>query len=190
MPTDLRPAAALLSDVVRGVSDEQLAAPTPSPGISVADLLDHLAGLSLAFTAGARKDPDPAPTGPKPDGANLSRDFRESIPAALDRLAAAWWDPAAWEGATAVGGVTMPGAVMGLVALDEMVLHGWDLARATDQDYAPDEGSVAAISGFLAESASDEGTPGLFGPQLVLPADAPAFDRALGLSGRNPAWRR
>ena len=29
---------------------------------------------------------------------------------------------------TEAGGVTMPGEVTGLVALDEVVLHGWDLA--------------------------------------------------------------
>ena len=52
----------------------------------------------------------------------------------LDQLAEAWADPAAWEGLTEAGGLTMPAEVAGTVALDEVVLHGWDLARATGQD--------------------------------------------------------
>jgi uncharacterized protein (TIGR03086 family) len=78
---------------------------------------------------------------------------------------------------------------MGLVALDELVLHGWDIATATVQPYAPDSGSVGAIFRFLEEAASDEGTPGLFGPRLTVPDDAPALDPALGLSGRDPGWQ-
>jgi hypothetical protein len=29
---------------------------------------------------------------------------------------------------------------------------------------------------------------GLYGPQVTVPADAPALDRVLGLTGRDPAW--
>lgn len=29
---------------------------------------------------------------------------------------------------------------------------------------------------------------GLYGPKVAVPADAPALDRILGLTGRDPAW--
>ena len=45
-------------------------------------------------------------------------------------MAEAWQDPAAWEGMTAAGGVDLRGEVAGVVALDELVIHGWDLAKA------------------------------------------------------------
>ena len=43
--------------VVRGVRDEHLDRPTPCPGRSVAAMLDHLAGLALAFAAAGRHEP-------------------------------------------------------------------------------------------------------------------------------------
>ena len=33
------------------------------------------------------------------------------------------------------------------------------------------------------------GRAGLFGPVVKVPDDAPAFDRVLGLAGRDPGWR-
>ena len=39
---------------------------------------------------------------------------------------------------TKAGPVEMPGEIGGLVALDEIVIHGWDLATATGQPFAVD----------------------------------------------------
>ena len=48
----------------------------------------------------------------------------------LDALVDAWHDPGAWQGMTKAGPFELPGEVAGVVALDELVLHGWDLAVA------------------------------------------------------------
>ena len=53
----------------------------------------------------------------------------------------------------------------------------------------PAPADVSAIMPFLEEFGSGQGVPGLFGPTVAVPDDAPAFHRALGLSGRDPAWR-
>lgn len=39
-------------------------------------------------------------------------------------------------------------------------------------------------------SQNPDGTPGLFGPPVPVADDAPLLDRLLGLTGRDPAWRR
>jgi uncharacterized protein (TIGR03086 family) len=82
----------------------------------------------------------------------------------------------------------MPAAGIAVVSLDELVLHGWDLARATGQAYDADLASVQACLGFVEAAARPEGVPGLFGPPIPVPQDAPVLDRLVGLSGRDPAW--
>ena len=199
MPTtDLGPAAANVARVLAGISDEQLTAPTPCPRYTVGDLLDHVGGLALAFTAAATKTPMAAagPDTPLGDAAHLDPAWRETIPAALDELAAAWRDDAAWEGMTAAGGIEMPGEIAGLVALDEVVVHGWDLARATDQPYDVDDGTLERLRGLVADFAPaddpehpvvNDGTLA-FGPAVPVPEDAPLLDQVVALTGRDPAW--
>ena len=124
-PIDLDPATRLMADLVRRVDDEQLDRPTPCPDYTLGDLLDHVGGLSLAFTAAATKTPMPdGSQGPSGDGSRLGGDWRDRIPSALEELAAAWRDEDAWTGMTRAGGLDLPGEVAGLVALDEVVLHG------------------------------------------------------------------
>jgi hypothetical protein len=54
---------------------------------------------------------------------NLDPEWCTQLPRRIVELAEAWRDPAAWEGTAEAGGVTMPAEVMGVVALDELVLH-------------------------------------------------------------------
>ena len=183
---DLAPAADRVAGLLPGVTDECLGAPTPCAESTVADLLSHLLGLSEAFRAGAEKAPDRGP--PPSDPARSGPDWRTELPARLDTLVAAWRVPQARVGTTSVGGVEMPAAMVAVVALDELVLHGWDLARATGQAYEVDPASVEACLEFVAPTARPEGVPGLFGPPVPVPEDAPVLHRLLGLSGRDPGW--
>ena len=191
---DLDPAAREVIRLLDGVTDDRLTDPTPCDDTSVGALLDHLMGLSLAFTWAARKTAPPADGGPGPGtsaAADLDPEWRSVLPQRLEELVAAWREPAAWEGVTEAGGVTMPAAEMAVVAVDELVLHGWDLARATGQPFHCDPASTAAVLGFTTVAAQPEhaaGREGLFGPVLDVPADAPDLDRALALAGRDPNW--
>ncbi|MDR7274320.1 TIGR03086 family metal-binding protein [Catenuloplanes atrovinosus] len=187
---DLRPAARELATLVATVPDDRLTLPTPCPGYSLGDLLAHVAGLALAFRAAADKALGPL-TGAAPSGeaASLPAGWRTEIPRRLDALADAWAAPAAWEGMTEAGGVTLPGAVAGLVAADELVVHGWDVARALGRPFTAADSPLEAAYRFVLASA-EPGAPrdGLFGPIVPVPDDAPLLDRVLGLAGRDPAW--
>lgn len=83
------------------------------------------------------------------------------------------------------------------VVSDDLVLHGWDLARATGQDDTMDPEDVARLwqitSAIPAELMMRYRTPGAFGPgveaygpEVEVPDDAPLQDRLLGLIGRDP----
>jgi uncharacterized protein (TIGR03086 family) len=186
---DLTPATDAVAGVVATVRDDQLSGETPCEGTSVAALLDHLDGLAQAFTAAADKAPVDAAA--SADGSQLGDGWREGIPARLAGLARAWRDAAAWTGTTAAGGVDLPGEVAGLVALDEVVVHGWDLARATGQDLVVDERLVEGALGFVRQAVAEhpDGSPGLFGPPVPVADGAPPLHVLLGLTGRDPSWR-
>ena len=187
-PMEFGPATTTMARLVTGVTDDQLTAPTPCPDYTVADLVDHIGGLAFAFTASARKGDVPGGGG-SGDGSRLEEGWRERIAAQLAELAEAWREPAAYDGMTKAGPIEMPAEVAALVALDEVVVHGWDLARSTGQAFEADDAAAAACLGF-AESfeapASDEGGP--FGPPVPVPADADVLDRLIGATGRDPSW--
>jgi uncharacterized protein (TIGR03086 family) len=189
---DLEPAARRLGDLVGGVPDELLSAPTPCPAYALGDLVEHIGGAAVAFTGAAAKDlGDATSQGPSGDASRLSDDWRSRIPRDLAALAEVWRDPAAWTGMTKAGGVDLPGEVAGLVALDELVIHGWDVARATGQAYEVDAATLEAVHGFVAqfsEPGMEEARAGLFAAVVEVPEDAPLLDRVIGLTGRDPAW--
>jgi uncharacterized protein (TIGR03086 family) len=186
---DLTGACTEVARVVAGVRDDQLTDPTPCEGTPVAGLLDHLTGLTLAFRLAAAKIPPG--DGPRASADALAPDWRDRAPGQLDALAAAWREPAAWEGLTEVGGVTLPGGAAGVVGLNEVLVHGWDLAVATGQPYSPDQGDAATCLAFAAEFAAGapEARNSIYGPAVPVPDDAAPFDRLLGATGRDPGWR-
>ena len=192
MTVDMGPATRRMADLIEQVPDDLLDGPTPCPAYTLGDLLDHVSGLARAFTAAARKSTPPGSTDrASGDASRLGDDWRSRLSRELDGLAEAWRDPAAWTGATRAGAVDLPGEIAGLVALDEVVVHGWDVARASGQAYACDVELLEVVHDFLAQFAEprqEETRDGIFGPAVPVPGDAPLLDRVIGLTGRDPAW--
>jgi uncharacterized protein (TIGR03086 family) len=188
---DLTPATSELARVVAGIRDDQLGLATPDGDRVVADMLDHVDGLSLAFAAAAAKTGLETSAPPVVDGTRIGKAWRTRIPERLRLLAKAWQERDAWTGMTKAGGVDLPGSVAALVAANEVVVHGWDLAVATGQRYeCPPEPIEAALE-YVAPAVARHpaGTPGLFGAPVPVADDAPPLDRLLGLTGRDPAWQ-
>jgi uncharacterized protein (TIGR03086 family) len=188
MSIDMTGVARQVGELVAAVPDEALDHPTPCPDYRVGDLLDHLDGLSLAFTEAAEKSFDPE-SGPPPagDAAHLADGWRTRIPVQLGVLAEAWLDPDAWTGMTRIAGMDMPAEGVGVVALEEVVVHGWDLARATGRTFAVADEHTEAVLGFFA-SFPDEARGDAYGPPVPAPDGASLLDQAVAQAGRDPGW--
>jgi uncharacterized protein (TIGR03086 family) len=187
---DFKPVTDQVAGLLDVIGDDRLSAATPCEEFSVAQLLNHFLGLALAFEASARKDFGPFTGGPPVlPSPEIDSEWRTLLPARLDALAEAWSDPESWDGDTRAGGVTLPAEIMGLVALNEVAVHGWDLARATGQDYELPSGIVEVLLEFDGQDADDQAArEGIYAP-VVEVADASPQEQLIAITGRDPHWR-
>jgi uncharacterized protein (TIGR03086 family) len=152
--------------------------------------LAHIDGLSLAFRVAA-EDPDaPLLHVPPQMGRDvLEPGWKQRIPERLDALCAVWARTDQDASMTRVGGIDLPRAVAVRVALQELVLHGWDLARATGRPFDMDAESLGIVHHMVTTTAGSDAQPnGLFGPVVTVADDASVLDRTVGLAGRSPNW--
>jgi uncharacterized protein (TIGR03086 family) len=79
---------------------------------------------------------------------------------------------------------------MGVIVLNEVLVHGWDLAVGTGQPYEVDPAAAQRCLQFARELAlgAPEVRNGMYGPEVPVPDDAGIFDRLLGQTGRDPEW--
>ena len=164
---DFRPAARRLAGMIASVTDEDLGRPTPCPAYTLGDLVEHVGGMALAFGSAAAKDGKYGEQQPSGDASRLSGDWRSRIADDLAALAEAWRAPGAWEGTTRIAGMDSPAAMVGIIAADELVVHGWDVARATGWPYDCETELLAAAWRFLETFTSpnlEAGPAEPFGP--------------------------
>ncbi len=178
---DLDRALAATEAVVAGIRPGQWAAPTPCTELDARGVLNHLVRGNLLFAAIIRDGPRPVPgadhLGDDPLGA-----FRQ----AAAELRAAFAAPGVLESVYTAPFGTAPGARLAHVRVVEVLVHGWDLARATGQLAGfPEDVAERALAGSrraLTERPQGPGAP--FAAEVPVPEDAPAVDRLAGFLGR------
>ncbi|MBT2392774.1 TIGR03086 family protein [Streptomyces sp. ISL-1] len=173
--------------VVRGITDERLADPTPCTEYDVRALTDHLIQVVINFQAlAAKKNADFSSV---PHFTDDGGDWRARFADETATLVAAWAAPGAEEGTS--GTMGLPARTVGHMVLGDLTVHAWDLARATGQEFVPDPAVVGEIGPALAEMAPMARKWGVFGEPFPLPDEGGVsdFDRALALTGRDPHWR-
>jgi len=111
-----------------------------------------------------------------------AQDYQAQIAKAVD----AWSKPEAWAGDRNVMGSATPAADIAAMLIVEMVLHGWDIAKATGQDYRCDDAVAQAVLETVQAQGELFRQYQGFAAIVPVPDDATAFDRALALSGRDP----
>jgi uncharacterized protein (TIGR03086 family) len=188
---DLHAAADRMSRLLEAVPDDSMGSPTPCPDLPLGALIDHVGGFAKVFAASAKKElgERTAPP-PEPAADNLEPGWRARMANDLSALADAWDAPEAWEGMTQAGGQELPGAMAGRIALDELVVHGWDIARATGERFDCETVTLCEVEATVHQvrGGNDGDLPGLFGPVVAVADNADALDKVLGLTGRDPGW--
>ncbi|HSU37017.1 MAG TPA: TIGR03086 family metal-binding protein [Propionibacteriaceae bacterium] len=179
-------AGASVSKAIRAGAGTDLDARTPCRDFDLRRLAQHFVGTSGAFVrAGETGALDPE----DPWGGNAQLDdaaWAEQLAGQVDRLAAAWSRPEAWD--KPIDGAQMPTEAIGEMGLLELMLHGWDVARATGQSLEVPAELGAEVLRCLLPTLEQGRAFDVYGPEVSVPEDASDFDRALGLSGRDPQW--
>jgi uncharacterized protein (TIGR03086 family) len=178
--------------IVAAVRPDQWSNQSPCADWNARDVVGHIVDMHGYMLRPLDRRLGPAPS-VADDPLGAVKSARADVEALLD-------DPevAGAECDTPAGRMTFEQQIDQMVS-DDLVLHGWDLARATGQDDRIDPDDVerlwSAIAAIPAELMEQYRTPGafgpgveVFGPEVIVPENAPTQDRLLGLIGRDPGW--
>ena len=168
-----------MGELVGGVQSDQWLAPTPCDDWSVGDVVSHLIGMNLVFTA-LLNDQSP----PERGGDHLGHDPAGSYARSAAGLLEAFDQPGALERTyrSTLGAAT--GADRLQMRLYDLLAHGWDLAKATGQaGHLPEDLAAQALT-FARGQISPESRPGRFAPAQDASEDAPAIDQLVAFLGR------
>lgn len=188
-------AAAGVRDVVRRLpsdaADEVWSRPTPCADWDLRALLNHLTAEHLwapRLLAGESLDD----VGDDYDGDVLGEDPPAAWRQAIDRSVQAWAqvddEPVLMQMSS--GAVTRHEYAQQMVV--DLVVHGWDIARAAGLSYDPDQAAVQeALDYERPRLQGGQGWPGIFGHAVPVPeGSADLLDEVVALTGRDPRWSR
>lgn len=179
---------------IAAVRPEQWEQQSPCEKWTARDVVRHAVDMHHVMLRPLDREPGPAPS--------VDQDPVAAYAAAQADVQGVLDDPelSSVEVDTPAGKVAAAEHIDKIVS-DDLVLHGWDLAKATDQDAAMDPADVDAIWAYnqnldlvFVEMLHTPGAfgPGIevFGPVVPVPEDAPLQHRLLGSIGRDPHWKR
>jgi len=116
------------------------------------------------------------------DGADLPTTWRNA-----GRANVASWRESGMDGERAYFYGTFPAPAAVLINLGEVLVHSWDLAQSTGQEFVVDAELAGLVHGLYSSVPLDGmRSGGMLDPEVPVAADAPMADRMLGLLGRRP----
>jgi uncharacterized protein (TIGR03086 family) len=180
MDTLLKSAAAAALPIVRGITAESLRLPTPCAEYTVEQLMNHLFQVVINFQSLAAKQP--ADFSVTPD--YLHGDWQDRFEEETLRLVDAWADPAATEGVSPRMGI--PQEVVGQMALLDLTIHSWDLAKATGQRFTPAPGAIEVLNAFVDLMGDTAREMKMFSQPCLVPDEASPMEKLIARTGRDP----
>jgi uncharacterized protein (TIGR03086 family) len=171
---------AAVQRLVDGVRPEQWTAATPCTDWDVRALLNHVATGNLLFTANIRGE-----TPPDRSLDHLGEDPSAAFAASGRALREAFLAPGTIEGTFASPMGPTPGPALVLMRTTELLVHGWDLARATGQEPGlPEDIAERTLAAVQSRLAGMPRAGGPFAEEQAAPPGAPASDRLAAFLGR------
>ena len=177
----LEAALATTGTLIAGIAPTQWGSPTPCPDWDVRTLTNHLVGGLRIFAAQL--------TGTDAGGEHeddwLGNSPAAAYTAAATAVLAAWRTPDVMGRTLSISLGDVPAPLGAVIELTEVVVHGLDVAVATGQEDRVDAGQAAALHALMLGMGMDSfRVPGVFGPAVPTPADAPAHRQLLAFLGR------
>lgn len=185
---DLRRAVTSSRSVLASVRPGQMDRPTPCQSWQVRDLINHMIEAPL-FAAVVMETGDwKNQTGESTD--HTAGDYMAAYDAATARAISSFKAEGALSKLVQLPFGDLPGAIYASIATGDAFAHGWDLAKATGRptDLDPELAGdlLAVIRPLLPEQMRGPDGQAPFGPEVAVPANAPAADQLAGLLGRQP----
>lgn len=165
---------------VAAVAPEHWGNPSPCSEWTARDVVRHIVDVHGMMLRPTGRQLSPAPT-VDDDPLAAFRAARADLEAVLDDP-----DVAGTEYDGVFGRTKVADTIDRFMCFD-LVVHGWDLARATGQDETIPEDEVDRALAFIDQlGTATMQANGVTGPEVPVPPDAPKQDRMLGLLGRDP----
>lgn len=169
--------------IVAGIGDDRWGDPTPCEAWDVREVVQHLVD-ELRWTVPLAEGRTIEEVGDRLDGDLLGGAPAKAFEEAGREAVEAVRRPGVLTSPTHVSYGPIPGAVYLGHLLNDLVVHGWDLARATGQETAiPGELADACWAIMAPQVQLVEGS-GVFGPSLDIADGADVQTALLALEGR------
>jgi uncharacterized protein (TIGR03086 family) len=175
--------------LVDGIGPDQWTAPTPCPDWNVRQLLQHVTNGNVIFATIATGERAPGPITPEERaidwlGADPGAGFRATGKVMHDAFMTPGFLYGRFE--TPVMG-EQSGTTMVHMRMNELLVHGWDLARASGQPAALPEDLAEGALRLWQTRLADRPRQGMpFDEPTPIAGDAPAIDRLAAFLGRKP----
>ena len=169
--------------IVDGITDGQWHDATPTSEWDVRQLLNHVVSGNW-WVRPLVEGKTIAEVGDRFDGDVLGADPKAAYRQSAEDAGAAFKAPGAMAAACAVSYGPVPGEIYAGHRFIDVLIHGWDLAKATGQDTSLDPELVQACWDVVQPQAELLKGSGMFGTEQPVPGDADLETRLLALLGR------
>ncbi|MFI7675645.1 TIGR03086 family metal-binding protein [Actinophytocola sp. NPDC049390] len=159
-----------------------LTRPTPCADWDLRALLDHVNDSLLALHEAAalgRVFPETAD--------DTGRDPIALVRDRATRLVGAWTPPVPRR-EVALGELALTSAIVTTTGALEVVVHGWDVARACGADATVPDGLATELLDLVPLLVAAGDRPARFATPIATPFGAVSGDRLVALLGRHPRW--